>query len=397
MKPYHIQYIILLCFLSYASVGWTQDVDDIIANHIKAHGGCEAWEAVESIEISGRFTAFSEEGDFYAMKTRCGQYYSKVPMGQFDVIEAFDGCKGWTIDPWHDFSFPRELNKNEINVFHLKADFFTPFYKYKERGFTVKLLEEAEVDGLAVYAIELDRNNGIKETWYLDKESYLEYKCITPWVDFSVGVPAESYFDDFRNVDGVVLPFFTERIFWQRDRILQVENIVLNKKLDKKLLEMPRSEAMSKLSFLSGDWDVKVFIRSRRGQWYVHDSTISSIVFEATNLLQEQITYDNGYVQSNTNLYSYDADTETYRLAIYNGFSSKMGIFEGSLNDTSFVLNNSNISFGGDEDKSVFIQIVISDISDDGFVLQRQSSRDKGQSWNTQMKFTYARSNSMEE
>ena len=66
-----------------------QTVEEIIDKHIKAHGGIEKWEKVESMKITGKFTAFSIEDDFLAIKTKDGHYYSELSLGDKRVVEAF--------------------------------------------------------------------------------------------------------------------------------------------------------------------------------------------------------------------------------------------------------------------------------------------------------------------
>ncbi len=70
MERIKIEYIIIIVFMTLSGLVKAQDVDDIIAKHIKAHGGEKMWEAIESIHIEGRFTAFSEENTFDAVKTQ---------------------------------------------------------------------------------------------------------------------------------------------------------------------------------------------------------------------------------------------------------------------------------------------------------------------------------------
>ena len=177
MKYIKYQIFVVITFLCVSASVNAQNVDKIIDKHIKAHGDIDKWESFKNIEIKGRFTAFSVEEDFYAIKTNDGEYYSELSLGQHKVTEAFDGKKGWTIDPWHDFVFPRELNKSEVGVFKQKAEFFTPFYKYKERGLSVELLENQNVDGMEMFVIKLTRPDDKVETWYLSTKTYLEYKC----------------------------------------------------------------------------------------------------------------------------------------------------------------------------------------------------------------------------
>ncbi|MAE08256.1 MAG: hypothetical protein CL661_05800 [Bacteroidetes bacterium] len=387
-----VYYFFLVSFLiCNFSIIQAQDVDEIIAKHIKAHGDTDKWDNIRSMKITGSFTAFSVEKDFFAIKTDNGTYYSELYLGQHKVIESFDGKSGWTIDPWQDFIFPRELNKSEINVFNQKADFFTPFYKYKEKGYKVELIGEQNVDGINTYVIKLTRPNGHSETWYLDTNTYLEYKCESDWVDFAYDSPAESYFDDFRNVDGIVIPFFIERTFSQRDRILQIKDIEFNVDIDESIFEMPRSAEIKKLAFLIGEWNVKVDVWTRSGSWYNIDSTISTISYIATNMIEEKIQYDRIFVQSNIVDYTYNSSTEKYRITVFNNFSSDIEIFEGNFTDSTFVVENTFISYGDSTQNNNPFQVVFSDIEKDSFIVGVNYSRDKGATWNPRDKFTYTR------
>ncbi len=390
MKTFNIKYFVMLAFLGISTLVWAQDVDEIVSKHIEAHGGCEAWEKIQSMEVKARFTAFSEEDDFYAVKTNDGKYYSKLQLGQFEVIEAFDACKGWTIDPWHDFTFPRDLNKNEVNVFKQKAEFFTPFYKYKEKGSTVRYKGTEKLDGMEMYVLELTRADGKSETWYLNTDTYLEYKSVSPWVDFSVGVPAESYFDDFQEVNGLVLPFFIERTFWQRDRITLIEEINFNVEVPCQLFAMPRSEAMDKLAFLEGEWDVAVAVWTRRGSWYPRDTSTSCISFKATNLLQENITYDNGYAMPKVIHYTYNEHANAYQVFLYNGFSSDMNLYEGGFTDSTFSVYKTRLVSDSIQPPN-FVKIQLSDMSEDDFIMEIQRSSDQGKTWRPGQKLTYTR------
>lgn len=387
-----IKYYILLSvvLLNSTAIMYAQTADEIITKHIKAHGDSDKWETIKSMKIDGRFTAFSVEKDFFAIKMDTA-YYAELQLGQHEVIESFDGTSGWTIDPWQEFIFPRELNKNEIYVFNQKSDFFTPFYKYKEKGYKVEYIGEENVDGIDVYVIKLTRPNATPETWYLSTDTYLEYKCESNWVDFAYPAPSETYFDDFRTVDGIVIPFFVERTFYQRDRITQIADIEFNPEIDMSIFEMPQSNEIKKLSFLIGEWDVKVDVWTRRGTWYNIDSTVSTFQYMATNLIEERITYDRLFVQSLIIDYTYNSSTDKYRLALFNSFSSDIEIFEGNFTDSTFYVDNSSISYSDSTQNNVFTRIVFSDLEEDSFIVEIKSTRDKGETWNPTDKLTYTR------
>ena len=199
MKRILYPLVCLSFFLGLQSPAFSQTLDEIIKKHIDAHGGAERWNAVEAIKITGTFTAFSLEKDYTAYKTHSGKYFCDFHFGEERVIESFNGETGWTTDPWQEMDYARKLNSGEVNVFLQKAEFFTPFFNYKEKGHTVEYVGKETLEGLEVYVLKLTRSNGKVETWYLDAETHLEYLCKSDWVDFGQTLPSEIFFDDFQN------------------------------------------------------------------------------------------------------------------------------------------------------------------------------------------------------
>ena len=185
-----------------------QSVDEIVAKHIQAHGGIDAWNKVQSIKINGYFTAFSERNPITEIKASSGKYFADLTLGQHKVKEGCDGKIYWTINPWFDLPFARKMNENEILVTSQNAEFFTPFFNYKARGFTVKYEEKENIEGVEVFKLLLTRENGLKETWFLRTDNYLEYMSKSGWSDFASPVEQEAVFDDFRKVGDITIPAF---------------------------------------------------------------------------------------------------------------------------------------------------------------------------------------------
>jgi hypothetical protein len=382
----------LLFLFCFPALAFSQEVDEIIAKHIEAHGGLAKWNEINALKISGTFTGFSLEKDFSCYKMKSGFYYADLYLGEINVIEGFNGKEGWTIDPWQEMDYARKLNSEEVNVFLQKAEFFTPFYNYKEKGHKVVLKGKETIEGLEVFVLELTRDNNKVETWYLNAETYLEYICKSDWVDFARNAPAETFFDDFREVDGLVLPFFIERTFWQRDRILQIENIEINPEVDMAIFEMPRREEMKMLEFMEGEWEVQIEVWTRRGSWYNLGNTHSSIDFASINLLQENITYERIFSITKQLNYTYNEQSKNYRISVFNDLNSNLRIFEGTFNDTSFVYNDVNIHYANTtDDESIHIQYEILKNEDGGFSIIRSQSTDKGESWSPSDRFIYSR------
>ena len=392
MKRRKLQAVLVILSICFPSIIFSQTADEIIAKHIAAHGGADKWEKVEAIKITGKYTAFSLEKDFTTYKTQSGAYYSDFYLGDHKLIESFNGKEGWIIDPWMEIEYARKANSGENYMLMQKAEFFTPFYKYKEKGYKVEFTGKDNVDGIDVFVLKLTRNNGKSETWYLDAETYLEYKCEADWIDFARTRPAEMYYDDFRTIDGLVIPFFTERIYSVRDRITQIEEIEINPEFDENILVMPKRKEISKLDFLKGDWDVKMEVMTRRGDWREMANTSSSIKYTSTNLLQEKMSYEHMFPNTLSISFSYNEGTEKYRIAAFNDFTSSIEILQGDFNDNTLVLEDTKISFNEEKDPArTCRQFTYTKIDDNSFTLENKVSTDEGKTWNPRAKFTYTR------
>jgi len=380
------QLIIVCLTLCLPSVVLAENVETIIAKHIKAHGGLEKWNKVETLKITGRFTGFSIEKDYMAYKTRTGEYYADLQLGKHKVIEAFDGKTGWTIDPWLELNYARRINSSEENVFAQKAEFTTPFFNYKEKGHQVEFVGKEKCEGLDVFVLKLTRNNGKIEKWYLDAKTFLEYKCESRWVDFTRELPSEVYFDDFRTVEGLVIPFFVERTFWQRDRVLEVKSIEINPEFDRSLIEMPKRKEIKKLAFMKGSWDVKIESVGRDGKWRASGQTVSNFEFTSTNILQQKIKLEAMFPMNMTVSYTYNETSGKYKIALLDDISSSFEVYEGDFTDQNFIFHNLQ------EKASVSTQFTLKNTSDNEFILTKKDSKDQGKTWTNSQKFTYTRS-----
>ena len=291
MKKTLAKSISILFLLIISFNGFAQSVDDIIEKHIKAHGGEKALNKIKSIELSGTYTSFSTSGKFKTIKLHSGEYYSEFDLGQHYVYEGNDGKLAWTIDPWQDILFPRRINKSEKNVFDQKAELITPFYKYKNKGHKVELKGKEDLDGTEVYVLHLIRNNGFTETWYLDAKTYLEVKYTSQWIDFAYPIQADTYFDDFRKVEGIIIPYYIEREFRNRNRFTEITNLVINGKYNEDIFRMPVVEEFEKLSFMKGKWWAVAESMTRRGTWYKTDSIKTEVKYADRNMLHTTLDY----------------------------------------------------------------------------------------------------------
>lgn len=380
----------VLCTVSVFS--YSQTADEIIAKHIQAHGGMEAWNNVKSLKITGYFTAFSERNPMTEIKATGGKYFADLTLGQHKVKEGCDGNTYWTINPWFDLPFARKMNENEILVTRQNAEFFTPFFKYQERGFTAKYEGKETIEGIETFKLLLTRENGLKETWFLRTDNYLEYMSKSGWGDFASPVDQEAVFDDFRKVGDVIIPFYVERIFDTRNSVYEIEKAELNIAPEPSVFEIPLSLPMQKLNFMTGSWNVVVDVLNRAGAWANADTTTSVIEsITGKNLLRETIAYTRYFPVEKTLEWTYNTDLKNYRLSVFDDIYSNTALFQGNFQNDSLVVTNTEISFSKEPTAAPLSKYIISKRGENGFLLEIAGSRDNGANWKVSQRFMYSR------
>lgn len=353
-----------------------QNVDEIINKHIEARGGVENWNKIETLKITGTLTGFSTVKNFTTIQKQPNLYRSDFGLGKFDVVLSYNGESGWTIDPWFDVSFPRVLNSSEENVVLQKAEICSPFLNYKQKGYVVEFLGKEKVEGIEVFKLKLVRENNRVETWYLNADTYLEFKQESVWDDFGYPTPQETFFDDFRSVENVTMPFYVERSFLIRNRITEISKVEINQQVSVDYFQMPVSVEMKKLEFMTGNWTIKVTKQGRKG-WRVVDSTSTQITLK-NNLIEMELSYENYFKYINQINLSYNSKSGVYDFYIYDSFSSKMDLLHGHITNDTLELKN-----------DTFQKFLIINSANNSFKLESQVSNDEGKSWSTSEKIIF--------
>ena len=302
-------------------------VDEVVAKHIEAKGGLDAWNAIRSIRATGNFSAFSRTAPFTLHRMRDDRYHMDQVMNGRKVVIAFDGVK-----PWWDNEFlgpgARDLEGVDLTAISRDFDFATPFFDIERLGHQVELVGASEYEGMPAIELKLTRKDGTSETWYLDPETHLEMARLSPGSDFGDAMEQRTVFDDFREVDGVRIPFFTETQWYTRNRILEIDTIETNVEIDEAMFRIPAPPGMGDFLAMAGPWKVASSWRESP-QAPFEDGERETNVESALGgaLLREQFVSVSGEPQEWT--LSYDRHAERYRMTMIAKTTGLMDVLEG--------------------------------------------------------------------
>jgi photosynthetic reaction center cytochrome c subunit len=177
--------------------------EQLLDKYLAAVGGAEALQKITSRVQKGTLTAFG--GQHFAMDV-----YSKAPDKRFSVmhlqsgdsVTAFDGKQGWLSVPGR----VHMMSAAENDAAHIDADLYFPAHvKALYQKFRVEA--EEKIDGHETFMV-VGRNAGQPPLrLYLDKESGLLLRLIR-YADTPLGRnPTQIDYADYRDANGVKLPF----------------------------------------------------------------------------------------------------------------------------------------------------------------------------------------------
>jgi hypothetical protein len=186
-------------------------IDQILDKYIETLGGKAAIEKITSRQISGSFEipAMGASGTLKGYAKAPNKSLMVIDVPGFGVIQqGFDGTVAWGQDPMGGL---REITGAELVTTKRDVDFHRDTHlKDLFPKLTVKGKEK--VGESEAYLVEATPPEGKAEKLYFDLKTGLLIRHDAERESPQGAAMIESYFDDYKEVDGVKLPFTMRRV-----------------------------------------------------------------------------------------------------------------------------------------------------------------------------------------
>lgn len=257
--------------------------EQIVSKNVAARGGLKAWRAVQTLTESGKMGAGGDQRGQAAPASvkRPGKQAgpaaesprlaqeAQLPFtlklerprrmrlelqfrGQ-TAIQVYDGANGWKVRPFLNRMEVENYSEDELRKSALQSDLDGPLVDYEAKGSKVELEGTEKVDDKDNYRLKVTARDGHAMHVWIDAKTFLESKIEgTPRRLDGIDHPVEVYYRDYRNVDGLQIPFVLETKVVPvakapknvRPTVFPVERIVIdkvevNQKMDASLFSKP--------------------------------------------------------------------------------------------------------------------------------------------------------------
>lgn len=213
-------------------------VDQILAHYIDAVGGQEAIERVKSYQTKGSFTTSvsPEQGAFEAWGKEPNKTLSVIDFPRIGVLKkGFDGETRWVQTPAGTFDqSSKEMAELERDADVYRAGMIKSLYQ------SMRLDSKGRLKGRDVYIVEGTPVKGPPEKLLFDTQSGL----LVRW-DMARKDPRRGYvfvkvqLDDYREVDGVKVPFNVHFAFESFNFTIKIDDLKHNVSIDDSVFRKP--------------------------------------------------------------------------------------------------------------------------------------------------------------
>jgi len=220
----------------------SQTADEIMAKSLEARGGKDKILALKSAKAFGKAFGGGMEIPMAFIWKRPGKIRFETIFGGKTGIQAYDGHSGWYIGmmgPGDAEKMPDE----SIKEMEENADWDGPLLDYKAKGHTVELIGSEDIDGAPAFKLKVTLKSGDTKYIFIDAETWLEVKHISKTMQQGAEIEVESYFSNYKTVDGVVMSFSLEnKMGGQTVSQIGIDSIKFNIDVNDSLFAMPASK-----------------------------------------------------------------------------------------------------------------------------------------------------------
>lgn len=233
---------VLTIFILLTCVTSAQTVDEILSNYFETIGQ-ENLLQKNTLIAKGKLLQGQIEIPFTAIQKRPSNMKMEATLQGMTLKQAYDGKSGWSINPFMGQTEPSPMTQEQLDQMVLQADFDGPYYNYEEKGYTVELVEPDTLDDIELYGLKLIQPNGDAVTTYFDSENYVPLKSVSKTNVQGVETEAETYFSNYKEVEGIYIPFEIEtKVNGQTMITMVFDEIKYGEEVDDSIFEMPKVE-----------------------------------------------------------------------------------------------------------------------------------------------------------
>ncbi len=235
--------ILGLMVLSLVSIDLTAQrnltAEQILDRMTQESASKQAVQKIRSIRTRGTvaYPAMNMQGTIEVNFKKPNRFLVKMNVqGLGEIMQGYDGKVGWERSPLTGL---REIKGAELEQIRLNSD---PLGSYEWR----KLLKNPRLAGTAkvgnrnAHVIEATSIGGASMKYYIDTQNFRLLRIDMPVITQQGSLPATTYFEDYRRVDGILYPFTTRQTAAGVEAVIRLTEVKHNVSMSDSIFRKPK-------------------------------------------------------------------------------------------------------------------------------------------------------------
>jgi outer membrane lipoprotein-sorting protein len=185
-----------------------QTAPEILAKMIEAQGGRTTLASVKDTTTSGtmELVQMGMSGNLTMYQKEPNKFRMDLDLTTVGVLvtTAFDGEKGWSINPQTGAS--EEMTEKQAQAARVQALGNEAMLNPEKFGITFQLKGKEKVGDKECFVIEQTFKDGLQVTVFVDRTSYLTLKTRSKTDLMGTEVEQETLLEDYKKVNGMMIP-----------------------------------------------------------------------------------------------------------------------------------------------------------------------------------------------
>ncbi|MCJ7449073.1 MAG: hypothetical protein MUO72_15435 [Bacteroidales bacterium] len=199
--------IFILTGLIVMSIVSAQSLEDIVNKYTVANK-LDKMSGIKTLKLTGKMSMMGMEMPMEIWMKNPNKIKSVTNISGQEMIQAFDGEKGYSVNPMTGSSEPVEMTPDQVQQVTRSNMFQNEVMGYLKDG---KLVLEGEesVNGKPAFKLKATIQEGIVTNIFIDKATFLLVKSVVNTTQQGMPITVESYPSEYTETNGVMLPMKT--------------------------------------------------------------------------------------------------------------------------------------------------------------------------------------------
>jgi len=224
------KFLLIFAMLSSVTVLTAQSLNEIVKNFTIANK-LDKIASLQSIKLTGNMSMMGMDMPMVIYMKNPNKIKSVATIGGQEMIQVFDGEKGYMINPMTGSTTPVEMGQEEARQL-LRSNIFQNYLDSYLKNNQLTLEGVENVNGKPAFKIKASIEGGNVIRIFIEKSSYLIVKTVADVKQGGTSFSLESVPGDYTETNGVILPMTTTTSAAGMQFVYKYTDVKVNEPMD---------------------------------------------------------------------------------------------------------------------------------------------------------------------